>query len=155
MKHPEKMNGLQNIWEARVDYRKIVYNAIKTPDGTVLESNHHHDYKTYVDSNGKTYMIDGGKEYVRSSANGDEVYLTIYSDDEHETIRKVFKWGTYGKSGTEPLTWKPLNEMTDEHINAILDTQYHISEKVRTIFIDELNWRNQNNANIKESPDSI
>lgn len=38
----------------------IVYSAIKTPDGTILESKHVHDYQSYLDANGETYLLDGG-----------------------------------------------------------------------------------------------
>jgi len=38
----------------------LIANALRTPDGTVLESKSRHDYKEYIDANGKTYMIDGG-----------------------------------------------------------------------------------------------
>ncbi len=55
----------------------LIYNALRTPDGTVLTSRHRHDYVTHIDKNGKEYMIDGGLDYVRSSANGDEEYLTV------------------------------------------------------------------------------
>ena len=42
--------------------RELVYNAIQTPDGTILRSRHRHDYVTHKDANGKTYMLDGGDE---------------------------------------------------------------------------------------------
>jgi hypothetical protein len=32
-------------------------------------------------------------------------------------------WGTYGKSGKEPLKWKKLGECDTDHLQAILDTQ--------------------------------
>ena len=33
----------------------LIANALRTPDGTVLESKSRHDYREYVDANGKTY----------------------------------------------------------------------------------------------------
>ena len=38
----------------------ILSNRLKTPDGTILESLHRHDYVTHTDANGKEYMLDGG-----------------------------------------------------------------------------------------------
>ena len=72
---------------------------MKTPDGTILESLHRHDYVTYTDANGKEYMLDGGRDYVRCSANGDEEVLTINSDDCHEMIREVVKWERTARIG--------------------------------------------------------
>ena len=57
----------------------ILSSRMKTPDGTILESINRHDYVTHTDANGKEYMLDGGCEYVRCSANGDEYLLTIYT----------------------------------------------------------------------------
>ena len=50
----------------------ILNSRMRTPDGTILESKHRHDYVTHTDANGKEYMLDGGLDYVRCSANGDE-----------------------------------------------------------------------------------
>ena len=45
----------------------LVYNAIRTPDGTVLESMHRHDYNVYVDKNGKEYkLIQAGQDWSDS-----------------------------------------------------------------------------------------
>ena len=101
----------------------ILNNRMETPDGTILESKHRHDYVTHLDANGKEYMLDGGLDYVRSSANGDEEFLTICSDDPHEVIRMLVKWGTYGKSGDEPLKYVKIADLDPYHLRAILDTQ--------------------------------
>lgn len=122
---------------------RIVSNRIRTPDGTILESMHRHDYVTYVDANGKEYMVDGGLDYLRRNVHDDAPYeeLSVYTDDLHIEIRNVFRWGTRGKDGRQPLTYVPLKDLTTEHIEAILDTQTHIQEHIRKIFLDELSFR--------------
>jgi hypothetical protein len=119
----------------------IIYNALRTPDGTVIESNHRHDYKEYVDANGKEYMIDGGLDYIRASANGDEVFLTVYSDGPHDDIREFMKWGARGKDGKQPLRYVALKDMDTDHIQACLDTQPHMRPEVRVIMQNELKYR--------------
>ena len=123
---------------------RIVSNRIRTPDGTILESMHRHDYVTYEDANGLEYMVDGGLDYLRRNVHDDAPYieLSVYSDDSHDVIRDVFKWGTRGKDGKQPLTYVPLKNLTTEHIEAILETQDHIQEYIRNIFLDELEFRN-------------
>ncbi len=61
---------------------KILRSRMRTPDGTILESKHRHDYVTHLDANGNEYMLDGGLAYVRSSANGDEEMLTVFAEPE-------------------------------------------------------------------------
>ena len=124
---------------------KLIYSAIRTPDGTLLESRHRHDYRTHTDANGEWYMIDGGTAYFRGRLNKEEPeYIQIYSDDEHSLIRKIFTWGTYGKDGDQPLRYITIAEMTDGHVKAIVETQTHLSEHIMQLFINELEYRNGN-----------
>ena len=125
---------------------KILANRIMTPDGTILESMHRHDYKTYIDKNGLEYMVDGGLEYTRRIVHDDAPYIemSVYNDDDHLTIREAFKWGTRGVDGKQPLTYLVLKDMATDHIEAILETQTHITEEIRQVFIDELEYRYEN-----------
>ena len=120
---------------------KIVANRIRTPDGTILESKHRHDYVSYVDKNGKEYMVDGGTDYLRRNVHEDAPYeeLTVYADAPHAVIREVFKWGTRGKDGKQPLKFVTLKDMTTDHIEAILETQ-NLPGYMRKIFSDELDF---------------
>lgn len=122
--------------------RKLLVNAIITPDGTYLESTHRHDYKSHLDANGETYSVDGGTEYIRRSVNKEPaVDACVYSDDGHAKIREAFTWGTFGKNGTEKFTRKKLSELTNEHIAAIIETQYTVSPAVKKVFYDEITYR--------------
>jgi hypothetical protein len=130
--------------------KQLLVNAIITPDGTRLESLHRHDYKSYVDANGETYSVDGGLEYVRRSVNKEAAQdASVYSSDSHATIREVFKWGTYGKSGKEKFHRKTLASLDDEHIEAILATQKQLNETIRKVFRDEIDYRKTANENYK------
>lgn len=40
---------------------------------------------------------------------------------------KKLKWGTYGKSGTDPLKWINLGDAETDHLEAIFETQPQIS----------------------------
>lgn len=123
----------------------ILRNAIRTPDGTVIESWNRHDYVSHTDANGKTYFVDGGRDYLRRSAHGDEEDLTIDADpDDHEFCRTHFMWGTYGKNGDEPFRRISLMDMSTEHIKAVLRTQTHIAYDVRLLFENELLYRERN-----------
>jgi hypothetical protein len=121
---------------------QIVANRLKTPDGTILHSMHRHDYVTHIDANGEEYMLDGGMDYIRTNVNivaGE--YLTVYTNDNHSVIREVFTWGTRGPRGDQPIRRIYLKNMDIDHINAILETQIHIPDWVRTIFENELEYR--------------
>jgi len=124
---------------------EILCSKMRTPDGTILESKNGHDYVTHMDANGKEYMLDGGLEYVRRSAHGDEEVLTLMSDDDHESIRLVLKWGTYGKQGGQPLSYVTIARMETEHLHACLDTQKAtMRPAMYKVMQDELEYRNEN-----------
>jgi len=126
---------------------KYVANRIRTPDGTILESMNRHDYVTYIDANGKEYMVDGGLDYLRRNIHDDAPYeeLSLVSTDEHSVIREVFKWGTYGIDGKQKLKYVILKDMSWDHIEAILETQVHVREHIRQLFMNELDYRGKNN----------
>ena len=121
----------------------ILSSKMKTPDGTILESAFRHDYVTHTDANGKEYMLDGGCDYVRCSANGDEEMLTVTSDDSHEVLREVVKWGTYGKQGDETLVHVKIADMSTQHLQACLDTQKTMRPALYKVMQDEVEYRNE------------
>jgi len=138
--------------------RKIYLNAIKTPDGTILVSEHRHDYKTHIDAtNNQTYFVDGGSDYFRSSANGDETSLYIKEGDSFEDInyivgdiRDYILWGTYGKNGDEDLKRKSISNLSNDHLRAILYTQHHLSDTFKDIILSEIIYRAINGIYIKD-----
>lgn len=127
-----------------MDY--CLYNAIKTPDGTVLWCQSGHDYQTHEDKvSGETYMNDGVGYSIRRSVNTvpfDD--LSVWSTDPHEKVRKAPFWGSYGKDGKSPKKMMSLSEMEDEHITAILKTQRQIAgTEVEKLFVNEIEYRRE------------
>lgn len=120
---------------------KLIYWHMVTPDGTILRSRYRHDYVTYEDVNGKEYMVDGGLDYIRASAHGDEEFFTVTESDDHELIREWMEWGTYGKNGDQPLRYVKLKDMSTDHITACLETQKRMLPQYRKAMEDELNYR--------------
>jgi hypothetical protein len=128
-----------------IKINRLVYNAIRTPDGTVLESITVHDYKTYTDANGETYMVDGGLDYLRRNHNpkAPAEDISLYDDAPHEQVRKLLKWGTYGVDGSQPLEYISICDMTLDHINACITNIPHMNPTIRDRMVLELEWREQ------------
>lgn len=124
---------------------RLVYSAIQTPDGTILESNYRHDYREYTDTlTGETYMIDGGIDYRRGNINVTPAKdLSVCLEDGHELVREAVKWGTRGINGDKPLRFVKLCDMETAHIEACLRTQNMHSHYVQA-FVDELKYRDKN-----------
>lgn len=142
------------------DDRVIIYNAIQTPDGTILESKHRHDYVTHIDKNGEFYMVDGGQGYLKRSINKIQpkdltMYLEPWSEEFHEKARKVVKRGGRGKDGMQPLTWVPICEMSDEWVKATvkynIDRGFTIENNWFTnLLYKEVGYRTEHGITIKE-----
>ena len=121
----------------------LIRNAMQTPDGTILESTHRHDYKTHTDANGKEYMVDGGLDYLRRSIHDDQIDLSEYDDAPHERQREVLTWGTYGINGDQPLQYKTIAEMETGHLEAVVKMT-GICPRRRKCMQKELELRNEN-----------
>lgn len=124
----------------------IIRNAIITPDGTYLRSYHVHDYKEHKDTvTGEIYIVDGGNHYLRRSINDVPAEdLTVYLDDNFEVVRMAFVWKSYGKNLEHAPNgiYIALCDMTDDHIEAILNTQVHIiGTFVEELMVAELQYR--------------
>lgn len=120
----------------------IICNAIRTPDGTVLRSFSRHDCVSHKDANGNTYAVDGGVSYIRRVGSMDFTELSVDSKDvSHEVARTLMVWGTRGKGGKDPLKYVPIAELDTDHIEAILATQWQISEELKQLFNNELEYR--------------
>ena len=127
--------------------RFIIYNAIKTPDGTLLESRHVHDFVTHIDKNGEYYQNDGGNEYFHRSVNIIPAEdLSLYSDDSFEQLREVITRGSRGKSGREPLTYIKLCDIDDEYLDAIIKYEEELrpNNKYLTFYKQEKLYRDEN-----------
>ncbi len=127
--------------------RKILYNAIKTPDGTILHSKNRHDYITYIDKNGYEYMVDGGNDYLRRNVVKEAPHkdISVYDDGKHETRREVIYWGVNYDKDMNKLSetlWKPIKYLNIDHIQAILDGGYAKNNSFYLeIFEEELKYR--------------
>ena len=151
----EKEKQLKELeeWAGNESY-KILVNSIKTPDGTVLSSRHRHDFVMHQDSvTGEEYGIDGGGEYFRRIGNISQCEdLSITDKTPFEEVRKRFHWGSYGKKGDEPLQRRRLLELSDTHIQAIIENVFKSAEYsvFKTWFEKELSYRKEKNITIAD-----
>ena len=120
------------------DERHIVANQRRLPSGTLIRSFSRHDYVSVVEE-GKTYMVDGGIDYLRGAGGGEHCH--VFDDDPFETVREHLVWGTYGPDGKQPFRWIPLCEMEDDHIIAVME-ECRIAPWREVLMKKELELRN-------------
>lgn len=120
----------------------ILVSKMITPDGTELYSRHRHDFVSYIDKNGKRYILDGGVDYTRSSLNGDEKFIKITTEDDFEVIRNEFsRYNRY--SGTYVKLKDIDNSWLENIITWFIDNNYQYS-LIFAIFIEEKLYRIEN-----------
>lgn len=128
---------------------QLVFNGIRTPDGTILESRSQHDYKTYIDKiSQEEYMVDGGLIYLRRNCNKMPFEeLALEEDAPIEVIREWFKWGTLrrdeeGRAFTKLIL---LKDLTDSHINNIIRDGYNV---MGNVMVREKDYREQEGISV-------
>lgn len=139
---------------------KILYNAIRTPDGTVIESRYRHDFVMHVDDNGKSYGVDGGNDYLRrigDTSDCEELSINFesWTFEFHEKVRLVLKRGGRGKSGLEPIKWVPFSEMSDEWVSNTIkynkDLGFEVDNNYFTFLLDkEMYYRQMKGITVKD-----
>ena len=121
------------------DTPKLLVNRWKCKDGTILQSKHRYDYRDHVGKNNEYYSADGGLSYQRVSGN--LTSLCLFTDDKHEDIRAHFRWGSFLNNYRGDKHWIPLYKLGDSHIQAILETQLHIPQHIKQMFLNEVEYR--------------
>lgn len=125
----------------RADKSLIIVNAIRCPNGDILQSRRTHDFVM----NSQGYGVDGGRSYLRRvfPSVPDYEELSLYYGDPHAKIRELFDWGSYGKDGKQPLRRILLKNLTDDHIDAIIRTQWQLPSYIHEQFLNEKHWRHE------------
>ena len=65
-------------------------------------------------------------------------------DSMHKEVRGLFKWGSFGKDGGEPLKSILLKDLSPDHIYNILRTQEQLDKATKMLFVRELVYRLEN-----------
>lgn len=77
--------------------------------------------------------------------------ITVYFSENNEENRYAAHGGNRGKDGSQPLSYKSIVEMSNEHINNILkDMKGRIAPYMESIMTNELFYKLINNINIDD-----
>jgi hypothetical protein len=126
---------------------QIILNRVQCKNcKEVLISYHRHDYKT-CDCENET-MVDGGTVYQRyggKDLNLVDTSSTIYLSEDHMMNRSAAHWGNRGKDGKSPLSYKSVEEMSNDHLeNIIKNMGGKIEPWFEKIILQELHYRRGN-----------
>lgn len=129
----------------------VLSNKMMTPDGTIIESTHVHDFVMHKDKNGKEYGVDGGRDYLRRIGDPEGcIDLSVTESAIHEVQREHAVWGGRGPNGDQPLKFIPVSEMSNDHILNVLMNVSRISLRYYKLFLNELLYRRINDIKIED-----
>ena len=100
-------------------------------------------------------MVDGGDCYSRYTVNPEAPHedLCVYSDAPFEVIRASYHRGGRGKDGSQPLTWTPMSEMSNEWLKVCIEyNNERGNEKsfANKMYKKELEYRKENKIMIED-----
>ena len=111
----------------------LIQNGFYVPEDDVyVVSTRQHDYRTHTFRDSLTLAADGGRAYCRRAGDfikleeaGRYVECCLTDDLPFDYIAEKLLWGSTGKSGTEPMTFRPIKEWAYKpdgvaHLRAIL-----------------------------------
>lgn len=107
--------------------------------GDEIESRHRHDF---VRCNCGQSFVDGGFDYTRFG--GAAMCTAVYDNGDHKLRRSVIKWGRNYDENMQRLSKTELILIKDlkyDHIEAILDTVFTLSEFMKEVMETELFYR--------------
>ena len=125
----------------------LIQNAIKIIEDlknpSYIVSKNTHDYNSHTFKNGETVAVDGGPSYIRRCGDLDNGLYEEWNLDNTSsttTIKNKLLWGTYGKSGKEPLKYVLLKSCETKHLKMILK-QANLSELYQVVINEILKDR--------------
>lgn len=132
--------------------RHIVRNmaqCLKCND--VITSYYGHDY---TGCSCGAIAVDGGANYLKRVGEPKDIKeLSIYDDAPFEVIRENFHRGGRGKDGTQPLTWTPMDKMSNGWLENCITYNENGGQGnsfANKMYKKELEYRKEKNIFIEE-----
>ena len=119
----------------------IIQNALYFPEHDYyMPSSHVHDCRFFEYLPGHQAMVDGGKEYFRSSVTPPEhahlvLNWSLTTESSEDDIRAKLLWGSLPLDKTKPQihVFRPIKSLKKDHLQAILDNVPKISPLHREV----------------------
>lgn len=117
----------------------------------VISKNRHHFAGCKCkDLNKKCYTYGGSDYQITTYGDkSDFVVTSVYDNGKLETRQKFLIWGTFGKN-KDNFEYKLLNDLSDNHLCAILNTQKNIPDVYKQTIEDLIIIREQTNSMIHD-----